>query len=190
MRWLAVNTLLIFLLLIRFYSLLSFLFRPGIQRFSIALTSASVTHSRAPHSQPSPQKRFLPLNKRLVLRGNLRVLLSHKATLLTKKTMVQKQWYRICAVRYTGYRFKTSMTGQMSMTELLQRAISAIAQLSPEEQDTIAARLLEELEDEQQWQESFQNTTESQWSQMAATARQEIAAGNFVPTDEVFPVEK
>ena len=35
------------------------------------------------------------------------------------------------------------------MTELLQKAIDQIRQLSPDEQDAIATRLLAELEDEQ-----------------------------------------
>jgi hypothetical protein len=74
------------------------------------------------------------------------------------------------------------------MTELLQRAILEISKLSDEQQDAIATRLLAELEDEQAWQARFEATTETQWDNLAALVRQEIAAGEVVPLDEVFPV--
>jgi phage I-like protein len=76
------------------------------------------------------------------------------------------------------------------MTELLQQALAQIQQLSPDQQDAIAARFLAELQDEQKWEASFASTTDDQWEQMAAMVRQEIAEGETVPLDKVFPSQK
>lgn len=76
------------------------------------------------------------------------------------------------------------------MTELLQQAIAQIQKLPPDQQDAIAARFLEELQDEQKWETRFAATTDDQWDQMAAMVRQEIVAGETIPLDEVFPVQK
>jgi hypothetical protein len=76
------------------------------------------------------------------------------------------------------------------MTELLQQAIAQIQKLPPDQQDAIAARFLAELQDEQKWETRFATTTDDQWDQMAAMVRQEIAAGETVPLDEVFPTQK
>jgi hypothetical protein len=76
------------------------------------------------------------------------------------------------------------------MTELLQQAIAQIQKLPPDQQDAIAARLLAELRDEQRWEARFAATTDDQWDQMAAMVRQEIAKGENVPFDEVFPTRK
>ena len=46
------------------------------------------------------------------------------------------------------------------MTELLQQAIAEIEQLSPHQQDEIASRLLTEVQNEQQWDTIFSNTTD------------------------------
>ncbi|GBF81337.1 hypothetical protein [Aphanothece sacrum] len=76
------------------------------------------------------------------------------------------------------------------MTELLQQAIAQIQKLPPDQQDAIAARFLAELQDEQKWETRFTTTTEDQWDQMTAMVRQEIAAGETVLLDEVFPTQK
>ena len=76
------------------------------------------------------------------------------------------------------------------MTKLLQQAIAQIQQLPPEQQDAIAARFLADLEDEQKWETRFAATTEEQWDQMAAMVRQEIAKGETMPLDQVFPTQK
>jgi hypothetical protein len=76
------------------------------------------------------------------------------------------------------------------MTELLQQAIAQIQQLPPDRQDAIAARLLVELQDDQKWEALFASTTNDQWERMAAMVRQEIAAGETVPLDDVFPTQK
>lgn len=76
------------------------------------------------------------------------------------------------------------------MTELLQQVIAQIQQLPPDQQDAIAARFLAESQDEQKWKTSFVATTDEQWDRMAAMVRQEIAKGETVPLDEVFPSQK
>jgi hypothetical protein len=76
------------------------------------------------------------------------------------------------------------------MTKLLQQAIAQIQQLSPEQQDAIASRFLDELQDEQKWEARFASTTDDQWDQMAAMVRQEIAMGETTPLSEVFPTQK
>lgn len=73
------------------------------------------------------------------------------------------------------------------MTKLLRQAIAQIEKLPPEQQDAIAARFLAELQDEQKWEAYFAATADGQWDQMAATVRQEIASGEIVPLDDIFP---
>ena len=68
------------------------------------------------------------------------------------------------------------------MTPLLNKALSEIYKLPPEEQDAIAAVILEELEDEQRWNKAF---TESQdeLAQLAHKARADIKAGHSQKMD-------
>ncbi len=75
----------------------------------------------------------------------------------------------------------------MATTQLLQQAITKLQRLPADEQDAIASRLLAELEDEQAWSERFRATTDVQWERLAAAVRQEIAAGDTTPLDELFP---
>jgi len=75
------------------------------------------------------------------------------------------------------------------MTELLQQAISEIQKLPADQQDAIASRLIAELKDEQKWTEQFESTTDNQWDRLADMVRQEIASGDTVPLNEVFPVK-
>lgn len=76
------------------------------------------------------------------------------------------------------------------MTELLQKAIAEIQKLSPEQQDAIASRFLEELQNEQNWSTRFTSTTDEQWDRMAEMARQEINSGETVSLDDVLSSEK
>ncbi|MGA1623503.1 MAG: hypothetical protein ACO36E_12370 [Synechocystis sp.] len=76
------------------------------------------------------------------------------------------------------------------MTELLGQAIAQIEKLPPDQQDAIAARFLAELRDEEKWETRFAATTDEQWDQMAAMIRQEIASGETVSLDTVFPSQK
>jgi len=73
------------------------------------------------------------------------------------------------------------------MTRLLDRAIVEIGKLPEDAQDTIAASLLADLADKQAWAARFAATTDAQWDRMAATVRQEIAAGETTPLEGVFP---
>lgn len=76
------------------------------------------------------------------------------------------------------------------MTELLQKAIAEIEKLSPEQQDAIASRFLEELQDEQNWSTRFTSTTDEQWDRMAKMVRQEINSGETVSLDDVLSTKK
>ncbi|MBW4621364.1 MAG: hypothetical protein KME17_18640 [Cyanosarcina radialis HA8281-LM2] len=80
------------------------------------------------------------------------------------------------------------------MTELLERAIAQLKTLPADEEDALAklseglaARLLAELEDDRVWKTQFESTTDEQWDRMAALVKEEIAAGDLAPLDEVFP---
>lgn len=75
------------------------------------------------------------------------------------------------------------------MTELLQQVISEIQKLPADQQDAIASRLMAELKDEQRWTKQFESTTDDQWDQLADMVRQEIAGGDTVSLDEVFPIK-
>ena len=63
------------------------------------------------------------------------------------------------------------------MTELLRRAIAKLEELPAETQDALAARILDDLEDEQAWKVRFDGTSAEQWKRLADLARREIAAG-------------
>ena len=76
------------------------------------------------------------------------------------------------------------------MTELLERAITAVKMLPSEVQDAIASRLLSEIDDEQQWNIRFMMTTDTQWDYLADQVRRSIAAGKNTPLDDVFLIEK
>jgi len=73
------------------------------------------------------------------------------------------------------------------MTHLLQRALAEIEKLPVETQDAVAARILVDLEDEQAWAASFEATSAEQWDRLAALARQDLASGEAVPLEDVFP---
>jgi addiction module RelB/DinJ family antitoxin len=75
----------------------------------------------------------------------------------------------------------------LQMTKLLEQAIVEIEKLPEDAQDAIAARLLADLADENEWTARFAETTDAQWDRMAAMVRQEIAAGDAAPLDDVFP---
>ena len=53
------------------------------------------------------------------------------------------------------------------MTKLLQRAIEEIEKLPVDQQDTIASRILADLEDEKTWAARFESTTDNQWDRLA-----------------------
>jgi hypothetical protein len=73
------------------------------------------------------------------------------------------------------------------MTELLEKAITAIKNLPDDSQNAIAVRLLDEITDDLAWSARFLETTDDQWDNMADSVRCGIAAGKTVPLDEIFP---
>ena len=75
------------------------------------------------------------------------------------------------------------------MTELLKRAISRLKTLPDDEQNSIATRLLAELEDEQMWKAKFASTTDESWDWMAEMVRKEISNDEITPLAEVFPYQ-
>ena len=79
--------------------------------------------------------------------------------------------------------------GATEMTDLLQQVISEIQKLPSDQQDAIATRILADLKDEQAWTARFDATTDEQWDRLAEAAKKEIAAGDTVPLDNVFPVD-
>ena len=64
------------------------------------------------------------------------------------------------------------------MTPLLKKVLSEVYKLQPEEQDAIAAVILEELEDERQWQATFAES-QDKLAQLARKVRADIKAGRI-----------
>jgi hypothetical protein len=62
------------------------------------------------------------------------------------------------------------------MTQLLEKAVAQLHELSTEEQDAIATLILDELADEAQWDEAFAGT-QAQLARWADKVRQDIKAG-------------
>jgi hypothetical protein len=62
------------------------------------------------------------------------------------------------------------------MTQLLERALEEVKKLSPDDQDAIASIILEEIQDEELWDETFARS-QDKLAQMAAKAREDIRAG-------------
>ena len=51
----------------------------------------------------------------------------------------------------------------------------------------MAARILAELADDQVWAAKFAATTEDQWDRLTESVRREIARGEIIPLDQLFP---
>jgi hypothetical protein len=66
------------------------------------------------------------------------------------------------------------------MTQLLEKALSAIAKLPASEQDAVAAILFEELASEQRWSESFARSQDL-LAKLADKALADRAAGRTKP---------
>jgi hypothetical protein len=69
------------------------------------------------------------------------------------------------------------------MSELLEQAIARLKTLSNKEQDAIATMILDELEDDKQWDESFARSPDL-LAKLAAEAMTEYRAGK---TQELDP---
>jgi len=70
-----------------------------------------------------------------------------------------------------------------AMTELLERTIARLKSLPASQQDTIAAMILEELEDEVEWDATFANSQDL-LAKLATEAMAEYRAGK---TQELDP---
>ena len=68
------------------------------------------------------------------------------------------------------------------MTELLERAIARLQTLPENDQDAIAAMILEEIEDDRRWDESFSRSPDI-LAKLAASAMVEYRAGKTQELD-------
>ena len=68
------------------------------------------------------------------------------------------------------------------MTSLLKQAFEKASQLPPEDQNTVAALILEEFEDEERWSKSFA-ASQNQLAKLAKEALTEYRAGKTKPLD-------
>jgi len=66
------------------------------------------------------------------------------------------------------------------MTTLLKKAIDAANHLNDDEQDSIAQIIIDELEDEQRWNKSFDNS-QKKLSLLANEALEEYRSGKSKP---------
>ena len=66
------------------------------------------------------------------------------------------------------------------MTQLLEKAISAVSRLPEQDQDALAAILLEEIASEQRWAELFAKSQDA-LEKLAADALAEHASGKTKP---------
>ena len=62
------------------------------------------------------------------------------------------------------------------MTELLEKALAEVSKLSDEEQDMIAAVILDVLKDERQWEAAFA-ASQDKLAKLAEKVREDIRAG-------------
>jgi hypothetical protein len=62
------------------------------------------------------------------------------------------------------------------MTQLLEKALEAVQQLPPADQDSIASLILQELADEKRWEEAFART-QPQLDRLADKVEADVAAG-------------
>jgi hypothetical protein len=68
------------------------------------------------------------------------------------------------------------------MNALLEKALAEVARLPEEEQEAIAAIILDEIAAERGWDERFAKT-QDQLSALVRSARAEVARGDVVPGD-------
>lgn len=68
------------------------------------------------------------------------------------------------------------------MTRLLEAAMQKVSRLPAEEQDRIAQLVLDELDDEARWQETFARS-QDKLARLAKGAREEIGRGDVKDED-------
>ncbi|MEO7909813.1 MAG: hypothetical protein ABIV47_09205 [Roseiflexaceae bacterium] len=66
------------------------------------------------------------------------------------------------------------------MTALLEQALAEVHKLPPDQQDAIAALILEELTDEERWNHAFDHSQDA-LARLADTVRVAKRAGNVKP---------
>ncbi len=76
------------------------------------------------------------------------------------------------------------------MANLLEQVVAEIQKLPQDQRDAIAARILIDLKDDQAWTERFEATTDDQWDRLAEGVRREIAMGDAVPLNDIFPSDQ
>jgi hypothetical protein len=64
------------------------------------------------------------------------------------------------------------------MTTLLEKALSEVQKLSASEQDAIAAVILQEIADEERWDDNFSNS-QDKLSRLAAKVKDDIREGRI-----------
>ena len=64
------------------------------------------------------------------------------------------------------------------MTQLLEKVLTEVYKLPPEKQDTIAALILEELDDERRWDAAF-SESQDKLAQLVLKVRADIKAGRI-----------
>ena len=82
------------------------------------------------------------------------------------------------------------MQGAIEIADLLEQVFAEIQKLPQNQRDAIATRILIDLKDEQAWTERFETTTDEQWARLAEGVRREIAMGDAVPLNDVFPSDQ
>lgn len=71
------------------------------------------------------------------------------------------------------------------MTQLLEEAFREAQKLPDDAQNALAQRILDEIRDEECWNEAFDRTTDEQWDAMAEQVRGEIASGEVEPLTDL-----
>jgi methylase of polypeptide subunit release factors len=64
------------------------------------------------------------------------------------------------------------------MTQLLEKAVAELQKLPDAEQDAIAARILDELTDDQRWDAAFASSQDA-LAKLAAKAREDVSNGRY-----------
>ncbi len=64
------------------------------------------------------------------------------------------------------------------MTQLLEKSLQEVSKLPLEKQEAIASIILEELEDERQWDEAFA-ASQDKLAKLAQKVREDVKAGRF-----------
>ena len=70
----------------------------------------------------------------------------------------------------------------MPMTKLMEQVIAKVSALPPEEQEYYATIFLDELKDEQEWDEAFA-ASQDQLAKLANETLQEFKEGKTTPLD-------